>query len=54
MLDVAITGRGIVSAIGLSAKEFHRGMMNDASGIRPAPWTAQPSPRRAVECSRGG
>jgi 3-oxoacyl-(acyl-carrier-protein) synthase len=35
MLDVAITGLGIVSAIGLSAEEFHRGMMNDASGIPP-------------------
>ena len=40
MLDVAITGLGIVSAIGLSAEEFHRQLMADASGIRRAPWTA--------------
>ncbi len=40
MLDVAITGVGIVSAIGLSAEEFHRQMMADASGIRRAPWAA--------------
>jgi 3-oxoacyl-[acyl-carrier-protein] synthase II len=38
MLDVAITGMGIVSAIGLSAEEFHRQLMADASGIRRAPW----------------
>jgi 3-oxoacyl-[acyl-carrier-protein] synthase II len=38
MLDVAITGLGIVSAIGLSADRFHRGLMAGASGIRPAPW----------------
>ncbi|MET0153616.1 MAG: beta-ketoacyl-[acyl-carrier-protein] synthase family protein [Candidatus Binatia bacterium] len=38
MLDVAITGVGIVSAIGLSAEEFHRQLMADASGIRRAPW----------------
>jgi 3-oxoacyl-[acyl-carrier-protein] synthase II len=40
MLDVAITGVGIVSAIGLSAEEFHRQLMADASGIRRAPWAA--------------
>jgi 3-oxoacyl-[acyl-carrier-protein] synthase II len=38
MLDVAITGVGIISAIGLSAEEFHRQLMADASGIRRAPW----------------
>lgn len=40
MLDVAITGLGIVSALGVSAEEFHRGLLADASGIRPAPWPA--------------
>jgi 3-oxoacyl-[acyl-carrier-protein] synthase II len=40
MLDVAITGVGVVSAIGLSAEEFHRQLMADASGIRRAPWAA--------------
>jgi 3-oxoacyl-[acyl-carrier-protein] synthase II len=44
MLDVAITGVGIVSAIGLSAEEFHRQMMADASGIRRAPWAAEGEP----------
>ena len=40
MLDVAITGIGIISAVGLSADEFHRQLMMDASGIRRAPWAA--------------
>jgi 3-oxoacyl-[acyl-carrier-protein] synthase II len=40
MLDVAVTGVGVVSAIGLSAEEFHRQLMADASGIRRAPWAA--------------
>jgi 3-oxoacyl-[acyl-carrier-protein] synthase II len=37
-MDVAITGLGIISSIGLSGEEFHREMMADTSGIRPAPW----------------
>lgn len=44
MLDVAITGLGIVSALGMSAAEFHRGLLADASGIRPAPWPADGEP----------
>jgi len=40
MLDVAITGLGVVSAIGLGAEEFYRQLLADASGIRSAPWTA--------------
>lgn len=36
--DVAITGMGVISSIGLSAGEFHRQLMVGASGIRPAPW----------------
>lgn len=38
MRDVAITGMGVISAIGLSAEEFHRGIMAGACGIKPAPW----------------
>lgn len=38
MRDVAITGAGVISAIGLSAGEFHRQVMAGACGIRPAPW----------------
>lgn len=45
MFDVAITGVGVVSAIGLSAEEFHHGLMIDASGIRPAPWKADGAER---------
>ncbi len=40
MLDVAITGMGIVSALGLSTEEFHRRLMAGEVAIRPAPWTA--------------
>lgn len=38
MLDVAITGMGVISAIGLSAEAFHRQLMADVCGIRRAPW----------------
>jgi len=38
MRDVAITGLGVISAIGLSAEAFHRGIMAGACGIKPAPW----------------
>jgi 3-oxoacyl-[acyl-carrier-protein] synthase II len=44
MLDVAITGAGIISALGLAAEEFHRQLMADASGIRRAPWAANAEP----------
>lgn len=39
MHDVAITGMGIISAIGLSVGEFHRRIMEGACGIGPAPWS---------------
>jgi 3-oxoacyl-[acyl-carrier-protein] synthase II len=38
MRDIAITGLGVISAIGLSAEEFHRQIMAGACGIKPAPW----------------
>ena len=38
MLDVAITGSGIVSALGCGADRFHRAMMAGESAIREAPW----------------
>lgn len=38
MLDVAITGMGTVSPVGLGAAHFHRQLMADACGIRLAPW----------------
>src|SRR5215510_14224502 len=40
MRDVAITGLGVISAIGLSAEAFHRGIMAGACGIKPAPWVS--------------
>jgi 3-oxoacyl-[acyl-carrier-protein] synthase II len=36
--DVAITGLGVISAIGLSAEDFHRAIMAGTCGIKPAPW----------------
>ena len=47
MRDVAITGMGVISAIGLSAEEFHRGIMAGACGIRPAPWPSAIPGRQA-------
>jgi 3-oxoacyl-[acyl-carrier-protein] synthase II len=38
MLDVAITGSGIVSALGCGADRFHQAMMAGESAIREAPW----------------
>jgi 3-oxoacyl-[acyl-carrier-protein] synthase II len=38
MRDVAITGLGVISAIGLSADDFHRAIMAGTCGIKPAPW----------------
>jgi 3-oxoacyl-[acyl-carrier-protein] synthase II len=54
MLDVAITGVGVVSAIGLSAEEFHRQLMADASGIRRAPWAADVEGEAAWLATAGG
>lgn len=47
MHDVAITGMGIISAIGLSAGEFHRRVMEGACGIGPAPWSSALAGQRA-------
>ena len=38
MLDVAITGSGIVSALGCGGDRFHQAMMAGESAIREAPW----------------
>lgn len=54
MLDVAITGIGIVSAIGLSAEEFHRALMADACGIRRAPWSPHADGEPAWLATAGG
>ena len=40
MRDVAITGMGIISSIGLAVDEFHAQVMAGACGIRPAPWVS--------------
>ena len=40
MRDVAITGVGVISAIGLTAADFHRELMAGTCGIKPAPWAA--------------
>ncbi|MGI9613642.1 MAG: beta-ketoacyl-[acyl-carrier-protein] synthase family protein [Acidimicrobiales bacterium] len=37
-MDIAITGLGAVSPIGLSAEELCDGLLAGARGIRPAPW----------------
>ena len=47
MHDVAITGMGIISAIGLSAGEFHRRALEGACGIGPAPWASALPDQRA-------
>ncbi|TXL70718.1 beta-ketoacyl-[acyl-carrier-protein] synthase family protein [Vineibacter terrae] len=38
MLDIAITGTGIVSALGLDVEAFHSRLMAGETAIRPAPW----------------
>jgi 3-oxoacyl-(acyl-carrier-protein) synthase len=38
MLDVAITGTGVVSALGCGADRFHQAMMAGETAIREAPW----------------
>lgn len=38
MEAIAITGTGIVSALGSDVDTFHRGLMADETGIRLAPW----------------
>ena len=43
-MDVAITGLGAVSALGLSAAELCDGVLAGAVGIRPAPWADEGSP----------
>ncbi len=47
MHDVAITGMGIISAIGLSAGEFHCRALEGACGIGPAPWASALPGQRA-------
>lgn len=47
MRDVAITGMGVISSIGLSADEFHRQLLADACGIKPAPWRSSIPGHRA-------
>ena len=47
MHDVAITGLGVVSAIGLDAETFHAAIMAGACGIKPAPWRAATEGRQA-------
>ena len=46
MHDVAITGTGIVSALGLDVERFHQRLMAGEVAIRPAPW-AVPQGRKA-------
>ena len=38
MLDVAITGTGIVSGLGCGSRKFHDAMMAGEIAIREAPW----------------
>lgn len=38
MDSIAITGTGIVSALGCSVKKFYTNLLNDESGISLAPW----------------
>ncbi|GGC47854.1 beta-ketoacyl-[acyl-carrier-protein] synthase family protein [Chelatococcus reniformis] len=38
MHDVAITGTGVVSALGVGSRTFHNQLMAGASAIREAPW----------------
>ncbi|MCW5744982.1 MAG: beta-ketoacyl-[acyl-carrier-protein] synthase family protein [Alphaproteobacteria bacterium] len=47
MLDIAITGTGIVSALGLAVEEFHRRLLAGEVAIRPAPWTTSGGDGRA-------
>ena len=47
MLDIAITGTGIVSALGLAVDEFHRRLMAGEVAIRPAPWATPVEGRTA-------
>ncbi|GGC66388.1 beta-ketoacyl-[acyl-carrier-protein] synthase family protein [Chelatococcus reniformis] len=42
MLDIAIVGTGVVSALGCSPKEYHARMMAGECAIRAAPWDAGP------------
>src|SRR5262249_11701098 len=39
MLDVAITGTGVVSALGCDSAQFHARLMAGESGIGRAPWS---------------
>ena len=41
MLDIAITGMGIVSALGCDCEEFHRRLMVGEMAIRAAPWAVE-------------
>lgn len=38
MLDIAITGAGVVSALGCGTGRFHQAMMAGETAIREAPW----------------
>ncbi|GGC47795.1 beta-ketoacyl-[acyl-carrier-protein] synthase family protein [Chelatococcus reniformis] len=38
MLDVAITGTGIVSAVGCNTRTYHQNLMAGETAIRQAPW----------------
>lgn len=44
MQKVVITGRGIVSSLGNSVKEYLDGLRNNATGIRPIHWPTEPEP----------
>jgi len=47
MPDIAITGTGIVSALGCAVDGFHRGLMAGEVAIRQAPWAAEVPGRAA-------
>jgi 3-oxoacyl-[acyl-carrier-protein] synthase II len=54
MLDVAITGMGVISAIGLDAETFHAQLLADTCGIREAPWAKEINGRPAWWATVGG
>ncbi|MCP3988927.1 MAG: beta-ketoacyl-[acyl-carrier-protein] synthase family protein, partial [Actinomycetia bacterium] len=43
-MNLAITGMGAVSPIGVTAEEFRRNLLAGVIGIRPAPWVNSDQP----------
>ncbi|MBT6430629.1 MAG: beta-ketoacyl-[acyl-carrier-protein] synthase family protein, partial [Rhodospirillaceae bacterium] len=47
MVEIAITGTGIVSALGTDSTDFHRRLLAGETSIKASPWAAEVEGRDA-------